>query len=485
MLQEDFDRSLVTLAMPVQSRLRRELRILEVAGSPDVNSVPSSKALQGQATPNISTATLMTEQAPANPSKGKAKTKKATNGTALSPTSANKIKEEAQNLRRELAQRTDERAQVELELLNAVAALEEEKSALISKLRSVTQQHDGAMGQIDTLTQQIADLKRESALEINAHEKTTQVLKIKSRDLDEAVGALELADREVQRLKVRDEEREADASRDRAHIERLEAELGADVREMSEEIERLQAALAEAHTKIEAKDSVIEDLNDELATNARSKEKEIDHLRKHNSDLRHEIQVVNSVLCSTEKFNDELKEQIEALRDQQAVQLKNDAVDKLRQELDAAKQRNAEAESELGDHRATISSLQKEKIEVANSIERLLQDITSGNSRLQTRLNAKDAECMALRAEIAALRGNSSFGIVTNNATTRTATVDMDGECCQSPRIAMEPVATVSPDRDEIEPPSCGLKGDEAAQRLRDYLKEKQGTARRCRIPSF
>ena len=184
MLQEDFDKSLVTLAMPVQSRLRRELRILQVAGSPDVNSVPSSNALQGQATPNISTATLMTEQALANPSKVKAKTKRAKNGTALSPTSANKIKKEAQNLRRELAQRTDERAQVELELLNAVAALEEEKSALISKLRSITQQHDGAMGEIDMLTEQIADLKRESALEINAHEKTTQMLKIKSRDLE-------------------------------------------------------------------------------------------------------------------------------------------------------------------------------------------------------------------------------------------------------------------------------------------------------------
>ena len=424
MLQEDFDRSLVTPAMPVQSRLRRELRILQVAGSPDVNSVPSSKALQGQATPNISTATLMTEQALAKPSKVKAKTKRAKNGTTLSPTSANKIKKEAQNLRRELAQRTDERAQVELELLNAVAALEEEKSAFISKLRSITQQHDGAMGQIDMLTEQIADLKRESALEINAHEKTTEMLKIKSRDLDEAVGALELADCEVRRLKVREEEREADAPRDRAHIERLEAELGADVREMSDDIERLHATLAYAHAEIEAKDSVIEELQDELAENKRSKEKEIDHLREQNGELRHEIQVINSILCSTEKFNDELKEQIEALRDQQTVQLKNSAVDKLCQELDVAKQRSAEVESELSDHRATISTLQEEKIEVANSIERLLQDITSGNSQLQITLNAKNAECMALRAEIAALRGDSSVGIVT---TTITATTDMDG----------------------------------------------------------
>lgn len=410
----------------------------------------------------------------------------AKSGTALSPTSANKIKKEAQNLRRELAQRTDERAQVELELLNAVAALEEEKTTLVNKLRSITQQHDEAMYQIDTLTEQIADLKRESALEINAHEKTTEMLKIKSRDLDEAVGALELADCEVRRLKVREEEREADASRDRAHIERLEAELGGDVREMSDDIERLHATLAYAHAEIEAKDSVIEELQDELAENKRSKEKEIDHLREQNGELRHEIQVINSVLYSTEKFNDELKDQVEALRDQQSVQLKNSAVDKLCQELDVAKQRSAEVESELSDHRATISTLQEEKIEVANSIERLLQDITSGNSQLQNTLNAKNAECMALRAEIAALRGDSSVGIVT---TTITATTDMDGVpvCCQSPRIAaMKAVATVSPDRDEIEPPSCGLKGDEAAQRLRDYMKEKQGTAQhQCRIPSF
>ena len=169
----------------------------------------------------------------------KPKTKRGKNGTALSPTSANKIKKEAQNLRRELAQRTDERAQVELELLNAVAGLGEEKSALINKLRSITQQHDDAMRQIDTLTQQMANLKRESAVEINAHEKTTEMLKVKSRDLDEAIGALELADQEVQRLKAKDEDREDQASQDRAHIERLEAELGGDVREMSDEIERL------------------------------------------------------------------------------------------------------------------------------------------------------------------------------------------------------------------------------------------------------
>ena len=59
------------------------------------------------------------------------------NGAALSPTSASKIKKEAQSLRRELARRTDERAQVELELLNAVDGLEEEKSALVDKLRAV------------------------------------------------------------------------------------------------------------------------------------------------------------------------------------------------------------------------------------------------------------------------------------------------------------------------------------------------------------
>ena len=472
MLQEDFDKSLATSVMPVQSRLRRELRILQVAGSPDMNAVPSSKALPGPAISVISTSTLMTEQASANPTK--VKSKKTKNGTALSPTSANKIKKEAQNLRRELAQRTDERAQVELELLNAVAGLEEEKSTLVYKLRSITQQHDEATYQIDTLTKQIADLKRESALEVNAHEKTTEMLKIKSRDLDEAICALELADHEVQRLKVGDEERKHQASQDRAHIERLEAELGGDIREMSDEIERLHAALAEAHTKIEAKDSMIEDLNYELATNTRGKEKEIVHLREQNSELRHEIQVVNSVIFSTEKFNDELKEQIEVLRDQQPLQSKNKVVDKVHQELDIAKQRNDELESELNYHRATISTLQREKIEVADSIERLLQDITCGNSQLQAKMNAKDAECMKLRAEIASLRGIPS-----------TSTTSVDMECCQSPRTAMEPVATVSPDRDEIEPPSCGLKGDEAAQRLRDYLKEKQGTAHRSRIPSL
>ena len=462
--------------MPVQSRLRRELKILQVAGSPNMNPLPSPETtISGPA--SVGNSTSLAVQTATNIAKPQKKRGK--NGTALSPTSANKIKKEAQDLRRELAQRTDERAQVELELLNAVAGLEEEKSALINKLRSITQQHDDAMRQIDTLNQQMADLKRESAVEINAHEKTAEILKVKSRDLDEAIVALELADQEVQRLKAKDEEREDQASQDRAHIERLEAELGGDVREMSDEIERLHAALAEANATIEAKDSVIEDLNDELSRNTSSMESEMNHQREQNKELRHEIQVVNSVLCSTEKLNDELKEQIESLQDQQAAQSKNSAVDKLRQELDIAKRRSAELESELRDHRATVSSLQKEKVEVADSIERLLQDITSGNSQLQTKLSAKNAECMALRAEIAALRGNSSIGIVT------AAITDMGERCCQSPRIAMEPVATVSLDRDDIEPPSCGLKGDEAAQRLRDYMTEKQGTVHRARIPSF
>ena len=55
----------------------------------------------------------------------------------------------------------------------------------------------------------------------------------------------------------------------------------------------------------------------------------------------------------------------------------------------------------------------------------------------------------------------------------------------QSPRTVMEPVAMVSPDRDEVNPPSCGLNGDEAARRLRDYKEEKKSKTNRARIPYF
>jgi len=460
--------------MPVQSRIRRELRILQVAGSPNV--VPSLVASSGRSStyaadnsPKVAVRTPTGTQAKTNTTKPKSKSRsKENNGNALSPTSANKIKREAQSLRRELAHRTDERAQSELELLNAVASLEEEKSALVDKLRSVTQQHDEATYQINNLTQQMVDMKRQSAVETNAHENTAQMLKIKSRDLDEAVDALELADQEVRRLKAKDEEMEAQSSQNQKYIGRLEAELGGDAGEMACEIERLYAALAEAYTNIRGKDAMIEGLNDELARSRSSKQKEIDLLGQQSKTLRHEIQVVNSVLCSTEKLNDELREEIEALKDAQTQQPNNSAVEHLRRELDKVKHRNSELESELGDHRATIFALQEEKVEVAYSIERLLQDITSGNSQLRAKLHAKEIECMALRGEMAALRGRVSFGTV--------ITATMENESCRSPRIVMEPVATVSPDRDEIEPPSCGLTGYEAAQRLRDYMKEKKGT---------
>ena len=420
------------------------------------------------------------------------------NGAALSPTSASKIKKEAQSLRRELAQRTDERAQVELELLNAVDGLEEEKSALVDKLRAAIHHRDEASRQIGSLNRQVSDIKRERAIDNNAHEKTTQMLKIKCRDLDEAVGALELVDQEVRQLKAKEEEREAQSSRDHARIERLEAELERvssmsdadenasfdtstkreqeEIHKATAEIEQLHAALVEANADIDEKGSMIEGLRDELARNTSSKQKDIDDLDEQNKTLRHEIQVVNSVLLSTEKINDELNGQIEALKDQQTLQLPNTTVDNLRRELEIAKHRNAELESELKDYRAAIDTFQKEKVEVADSIDRHLQEIASGNSQLRAKLHAKEFECLALRGEMAApCEKNSTVGFVS------TAMTKEQGY--QSPRTVMEPVAMVSPDCYEINPPNCGLEGYEAAQRLRDYKKEKKSKSNRARIP--
>lgn len=420
------------------------------------------------------------------------------NGAALSPTSASKIKKEAQSLRRELAQRTDERAQVELELLNAVDGLEEEKSALVDKLRAAIHHRDEASRQIDSLNRQVSDIKRERAIDNNAHEKTTQMLKIKCRDLDEAVGALELVDQEVRQLKAKEEEREAQSSRDHARIERLEAELERvssmsdadenasfdtstkreqeEIHKTTAEIEQLHAALAEANADIDEKGSMIEGLRDELARNTSSKQKDMDDLDEQNKTLRHEIQVVNSVLLSTEKINDELNGQIEALKGQQTLQLPNTTVDNLRRELEIAKHRNAELKSELKDYRAAIDTFQKEKVEVADSIDRHLQEIASGNSQLRAKLHAKEFECLALRGEMAApCEENSTVGFV--------ATAMTKEQGYQSPRTVMEPVAMVSPDWDKINEPNCGLKGYEAAQRLRDYKKEKKSKSNRARIP--
>lgn len=420
------------------------------------------------------------------------------NGAALSPTSASKIKKEAQSLRRELAQRTDERAQVELELLNAVDGLEEEKSALVDKLRAAIHHRDEASRQIDSLNRQVSDIKRERAIDNNAHEMTTQMLKIKCRDLDEAVGALELVDQEVRQLKAKEEEREAQSSRDHARIERLEAELERvssmsdadenasfdtstkreqeEIHKTTAENEQLHAALVEANADIDEKGSMIEGLGDELARNTSSKQKDMDDLDEQNKTLRHEIQVVNSVLLSTEKINDELNGQIEALKDQQTLQLPNTTVDNLRRELEIAKHRNAELESELKDYRAAIDTFQKEKVEVADSIDRHLQEIASGNSQLRAKLHAKEFECLALRGQMAApCEKNSTVGFVS------TAMTKEQGY--QSPRTVMETVAMVSPDWHEINPPNCGLKGYEAAQRLRDYKKEKKSKSNRARIP--
>lgn len=420
------------------------------------------------------------------------------NGAALSPTSASKIKKEAQSLRRELAQRTDERAQVELELLNAVDGLEEEKTALVDKLRAAIHHRDEASRQIDSLNRQVSDIKRERAIDNNAHEKTTQMLKIKCRDLDEAAGALELVDQEVRQLKAKEEEREAQSSRDHARIERLEAELERvssmsdadenasfdtstkreqeEIHKTTAENEQLHAALVEANADIDEKGSMIEGLGDELARNTSSKQKDMDDLDEQNKTLRHEIQVVNSVLLSTEKINDELNGQIEALKDQQTLQLPNTTVDNLRRELEIAKHRNAELESELKDYRAAIDTFQKEKVEVADSIDRHLQEIASGNSQLRAKLHAKEFECLALRGQMAApCEKNSTVGFVS------TAMTKEQGY--QSPRTVMETVAMVSPDWHEINPPNCGLKGYEAAQRLRDYKKEKKSKSNRARIP--
>lgn len=249
-----------------------------------------------------------------------------------------------------------------------------------------------------------------------------------------------------------------------------------EIHKTTAEIEQLHAALAEANADIDEKGSMIEGLRDELARNTSSKQKDMDDLDEQNKTLRHEIQVVNSVLLSTEKINDELNGQIEALKGQQTLQLPNTTVDNLRRELEIAKHRNAELKSELKDYRAAIDTFQKEKVEVADSIDRHLQEIASGNSQLRAKLHAKEFECLALRGQMAApCEKNSTVGFVS------TAMTKEQGY--QSPRTVMEPVAMVSPDWDKINEPNCGLKGYEAAQRLRDYKKEKKSKSNRARIP--
>ena len=520
--------------MPVsRDRIRRELKILQLAGNGTVpiQSVPGTDD----------------------------KLSKSVHGTPGSTGMTSNIKKEMRSFHKYSAE-------TELELLNAVASLEAEKSALSNKLAELTMERD-------EVQDQLIDLRNE--VEVLHHDRATDVQK-----RDETINALELSDQEVERLKAelksRHEASSDVSSQQRMEIERLEAALAdvtskleakdietasaleladqkverlmADMKSRDDsasdmssqermEIERLEAAIANTNEVLHAKDREIDDLKSMLQVSAEEvgrlamqsvamkeesnklvaeveqlrNEKQVDegriedlkahltesynergagvtaettesyiaeeasklqqqvaHLEEQlresdarNETLAHEIQVVTSVLASTEQQNDNLEGELTHLkrhktqsdrtiegRIQQevacAMKTRDDNIEGLRRQLEDANVRKGELDIEVFNIQNTVTKLQKEKDDTAAELEHHLEEIVTGNTQLLARLQAKEDEVTAVRSHMAALRQEMNSYV----ATKRQEIDNFEVELMQKSHIIAEKERTIQSLRD-------------------------------------
>mmetsp|Transcript_11374 Transcript_11374/g.23240 ORF Transcript_11374/g.23240 Transcript_11374/m.23240 type:complete len:652 (+) Transcript_11374:168-2123(+) len=523
--------------MPVsRDRIRRELKILQLAGN-GTGLTPAASGTDDELSKSVHG------------------TSSTTGSTGMTP-----------NIKKEMRSFHQYSAETELELLNAVASLEAEKSALSNKLAELTVQRDEVQDQLNDLRNEVEVLHQDRAVNVQKREET--------------ISALELADQEVERLKAELKSR-LDASSDvssqqRMEIERLEAALAdvtskleakdmeaasalkladqkferliADMKSRDDaasdissqeimEIERLEADIANTNEALQAKDREIDDLKSMLQLSAEEvgrlavqsvamkeesdkliaeveqlrNEKQVDegriedlkardtasrnergsevaaettgsyiseetsklrqqiaHLEEQlresdarNETLAHEIQVVTSVLASTEQQNDNLEGELTHLKGQRtksdraiegriqqevacAMKNRDDNIEELRRQLEDANVRKGELDIELFNMQNTVTKLQKEKDDTAAELEHHLEEIVTGNTQLLARLQAKEDEVAAVRSHMAALRQEMNSYV----ATKRQEIEDCEAELMQKSHIIAEKERTIQSLRD-------------------------------------
>mmetsp|Transcript_11373 Transcript_11373/g.23238 ORF Transcript_11373/g.23238 Transcript_11373/m.23238 type:complete len:652 (+) Transcript_11373:168-2123(+) len=523
--------------MPVsRDRIRRELKILQLAGN-GTGLTPAASGTDDELSKSVHG------------------TSSTTGSTGMTP-----------NIKKEMRSFHQYSAETELELLNAVASLEAEKSALSNKLAELTVQRDEVQDQLNDLRNEVEVLHQDRAVNVQKREET--------------ISALELADQEVERLKAELKSR-LDASSDvssqqRMEIERLEAALAdvtskleakdmeaasalkladqkferliADMKSRDDaasdissqeimEIERLEADIANTNEALQAKDREIDDLKSMLQLSAEEvgrlavqsvamkeesdkliaeveqlrNEKQVDegriedlkardtasrnergsevaaettgsyiseetsklrqqiaHLEEQlresdarNETLAHEIQVVTSVLASTEQQNDNLEGELTHLKGQRtksdraiegriqqevacAMKNRDDNIEELRRQLEDANVRKGELDIELFNMQNTVSKLRKEKDDTAAELEHHLEEIVTGNTQLLARLQAKEDEVAAVRSHMAALRQEMNSYV----ATKRQEIEDCEAELMQKSHIIAEKERTIQSLRD-------------------------------------
>jgi len=522
--------------MPVsRDRIRRELKILQLAGN-GTGLTPAASGTDDELSKSVHGTST-------------------TGSTGMTP-----------NIKKEMRSFHQYSAETELELLNAVASLEAEKSALSDKLAELTVQRDEVQDQLNDLRNEVEILHQDRAVNVQKR--------------DETISALELADQEVERLKAELKSR-LDASSDvssqqRMEIERLEAALAdvtskleakdmeaasalkladqkferliADMKSRDDaasdissqermEIERLEADIANTNEALQAKDREIDDLKSMLQLSAEEvgrlavqsvamkeesdkliaeveqlrNEKQVDegriedlkardtasrnergsevaaettgsyiseetsklrqqiaHLEEQlresdarNETLAHEIQVVTSVLASTEQQNDNLEGELTHLKGQRtksdraiegriqqevacAMKNRDDNIEELRRQLEDANVRKGELDIELFNMQNTVSKLRKEKDDTAAELEHHLEEIVTGNTQLLARLQAKEDEVAAVRSHMAALRQEMNSYV----ATKRQEIEDCEAELMQKSHIIAEKERTIQSLRD-------------------------------------
>lgn len=438
--------------MPVsRERIRRELQIFAVAS---VGGDKLSKSVHGDQT-----------QMPSN-------------------------QERAATLRHHLALRTNEQcAETELELLNAVAGLEAENSALSTRLAALTLERDEAQDQLNQICHTSSQERKEiERLEAALAELTSKVeakhvdvsadveklgtaladanafLLTKDSEFEDLRSMLKISGEEVCRLAMQDVAKQEEIVKFNEMTKIITNEkdtLVAEVKELrhvrdadKQRIKELEAHLDKANADNDAAQKLSTLQQENALLEMQLKESDTS-----NDTLKHEMQVVQSVLASTEKQNDDLQHQLGLLKDQQrqserstheqirrhvARAVNNHEIEELRRELKGANMREGELEMELHNQRNIIKTLEKEKFAIATELEHHLEEIITGNAQLKARLQAKDDEVTVLRGDMTALRQEMDEYV----AIKRQEIDDAESELIRKSRIIAEKDRTIQSFRD-------------------------------------
>ena len=402
-------------------------------------------------------------------------------GTKKASSALDSAHREVERLKAELQSRYDSekdmssRHETEVErlkasLIEATSKLEIKDMKLTEALKVADQKVKRLMVELQSRDEAMSELSSRKMIEIERHTaalaEAKELLRTKQGEINDLKSTLQVSAEEVGRLAMQNNSMKEENDKLAVEVEKLTDEEEID----KGRIRDLEALLKETcekgavdamiNTTAVAKTDDAEEAS-KLKQQILQLEEKLQESNTRNMSLSHELQVMESVLASTERQNDDLECELKHIKDQtnqssqisqgkikqhvaHAMKSRNEEIEELRRQLEDASVRAGEQDIAIFNMKNSVTMLQKEKEDIATELERHLEEIVTGNTQLLVRLQAKEDEVIALRSDMAALRQEMNSYV----ATKRRELDDFESELMQKSHIIAEKERTIQSLRD-------------------------------------